>query len=189
MTKKYSLETHKPYAVTKARHAELLKMLEPLRVLRKEAEQAENAAIIAEAEAYIDSQKKPAALNASKKASEAVDKVVNIEREMRALLVALEKLEVILKQTEEEAKLLVIKEARADHEKAVVEVINAARKYSAACEAEREIAVAMKQATGTFSDLYWTWSLLGNAPPGREDVWGSPLSTLLRLLRERGYKV
>ncbi len=92
-----------------------------------------------------------------------------------------------LEKAKDSAVERLMKEVRKDHEKAVLEVVNALQQLAKVCEKEQEIRVNAIQALGPTSCIFQGFFDVLN--PGSEDTYGTRLHSLISELRKNGYPV
>jgi len=192
----YALTNHEPFqqAQTKAEGLQgKLRELEEgggLERLAVRVQELEESALNLETDALLDSKLEKKAKDARKEADAAAQVLAEKRREAEAIRRAQAQLQPELAGAREAARGKVLQQARADHEKAVKDVLKALRSLATACETEREIYNSTIQAVGLTSQL----ANLGGpgfpfTPPGREDNPASPLHYIISGLRRLDYPV
>lgn len=199
--KDVSVLDYEPYAELKARHAGLVAMLASLNEsgspeeLRRKAVAADVQAMEMEAAALIEPKLESKAKAARNEAREKALLADDAERQAHIIRIALQRLEPELQRTKEIADAKVIDVIRPEHEKLVVKIIDAIRKYNTVLEEEQELCSLLFREVGSTACITSVTRLLGannafgKVQPGSEKNQHSQFYAILNKLRSSGYNV
>lgn len=197
--KNYSLTDYEPYSKVSKKYNSLKDrydkhIIPDTKTLKQEYESATNAVLIAEAAELIgdavdkkelDKLRKQAG-EVEKKLQKAEQEAEKLEYEKKVMEAGLKKLEQDMAEQKAVAIKWIAKTARADHERMMEEVLQAARKLSDIWQEDRLMKINLNK-LNVRVDLA---DIQNRLDPGSEnDASGSPLYYFVKELEKRGYKV